>query len=207
MIFITFAIYIRTACTIFKIRKQVHQLSSDFDDSFFQNYEISTTNGSGLETTTIAPHDVEYPACVLDANHDSEPGSPGSPALSQDSSKPIATVQVAAHAQQVSTQQHFARRHSFEHKNAAWSYSKCALLYFVAFLIVWIPSTANRVYSLVHNGALLAPMAYASAFVAPMQGFWNCLIYIVMSWAACKQLMRNMTARGCAICGQRTMVV
>jgi hypothetical protein len=32
------------------------------------------------------------------------------------------------------------------------------------------------------------PLEYASAFVLPLQGFWNALIYIVTSWKACQML-------------------
>ncbi|PYH42773.1 Nnf1-domain-containing protein [Aspergillus saccharolyticus JOP 1030-1] len=36
-----------------------------------------------------------------------------------------------------------------ETNSAAWAYSKYAILFFIALLITWVPSTANRVYSLV----------------------------------------------------------
>ncbi|RAH85157.1 Nnf1-domain-containing protein [Aspergillus japonicus CBS 114.51] len=36
-----------------------------------------------------------------------------------------------------------------ETNSAAWAYSKYAVLFFIALLITWVPSTANRVYSLV----------------------------------------------------------
>jgi hypothetical protein len=42
------------------------------------------------------------------------------------------------------------------------------------------------VYSIVHHGEVSRSLFFASAFVLPLQGFWNAIIYIVTSWAACK---------------------
>lgn len=81
-----------------------------------------------------------------------------------------------------------ARRRNYETNNATWSYTKCALLFFSALLITWIPSSGNRVYSLINRGEVSPALSFATAFVLPLQGFWNGLIYIVTSWAACKSL-------------------
>ncbi|KAI9643699.1 hypothetical protein NHQ30_008322 [Ciborinia camelliae] len=35
---------------------------------------------------------------------------------------------------------------------ALWAYAKVSLLFFVAMMITWIPSTANRIYSICHPG-------------------------------------------------------
>src|SRR5690606_13524825 len=43
------------------------------------------------------------------------------------------------------------RRKNYEAHNAAWSYTKCAILFFTAILITWIPSSANRAYSVINN--------------------------------------------------------
>lgn len=79
------------------------------------------------------------------------------------------------------------RRAAYEANNAAWSYTKCAILFFTALLVTWIPSSANRVYSVIHVEANY-PLEYMSAFVLPLQGFWNAIIYIVTSWKACRML-------------------
>ncbi|KAK3376449.1 hypothetical protein B0T24DRAFT_220091 [Lasiosphaeria ovina] len=81
-----------------------------------------------------------------------------------------------------------ARRRHYELNNAAYAYTKCAILFFSVLLITWIPSSGNRVYSLIHNGDVSKPLFFASAFVLPLQGFWNAIIYVVTSWSACKQL-------------------
>lgn len=95
----------------------------------------------------------------------------------------INTTQIST----ASPNQH-TRRRNFETNNATWSYTKCAILFFSVLLITWIPSSANRVYSMIHGGAISKPLFFASAFVLPLQGFWNAIIYIVTSWAACKSL-------------------
>ncbi|KAL1842949.1 hypothetical protein VTJ49DRAFT_3590 [Mycothermus thermophilus] len=89
-------------------------------------------------------------------------------------------------------QHHHHRRAHIESHNAIWSYTKCAVLFFTVLLITWIPSSANRVYSIVHNGEVSRSLFFASAFVLPLQGFWNGVIYIVTSWAACKSLWGSM---------------
>ncbi|CCC12726.1 hypothetical protein SMACR_05685 [Sordaria macrospora] len=80
------------------------------------------------------------------------------------------------------------RRRVHEAHNAVWSYTKCAILFFSVLLITWIPSSGNRVYSILHHGEISKPLFFASAFVLPLQGFWNAVIYVVTSWAACKEL-------------------
>lgn len=79
----------------------------------------------------------------------------------------------------------------YEANNAAWSYAKCALLFFSALLVTWIPSTANRLYPVIHQQQIILGLEYASAFVLPLQGFWNGLIYIFTTRRACKKLIND----------------
>ncbi|KAK3293167.1 uncharacterized protein B0H64DRAFT_376122 [Chaetomium fimeti] len=83
------------------------------------------------------------------------------------------------------------RRNYYESHNATWSYTKCAILFFSALLVTWIPSSGNRVYSLLRGGDVSRPLFFASAFVLPLQGFWNAIIYVVTSWAAWRGLWRG----------------
>lgn len=89
----------------------------------------------------------------------------------------------------------------YEANSAAWSYARCALLFFTALLITWIPSTANRVYSVVYKDEVSLGLQYASAFVLPLQGFWNGLIYIFTTRRACRELW----GRGWEFFGSRTV--
>ncbi|KAL2258838.1 hypothetical protein VTK26DRAFT_7683 [Humicola hyalothermophila] len=91
------------------------------------------------------------------------------------------------------------RRAAWEANNATWSYAKCAILFFTAMLVTWIPSSANRVYSLAHAGHASLALEYMSAFVLPLQGLWNAIIYVVTSWGACRTLwddIRSWWSRG-----------
>lgn len=71
------------------------------------------------------------------------------------------------------------------------SYAKTALLFFTAMLITWIPASANRLYILI-DGKASVQLGYVSAFVLPLQGFWNALIYYYTSRAACKQVIARL---------------
>jgi hypothetical protein len=84
---------------------------------------------------------------------------------------------------------------AMEANTAIWSYTKVAVLFFFAMMITWIPSSANRVYSVVHPGQVSLPLEYASSFVLPLQGFWNALIYAITSLPACKQVWTNLKDR------------
>ncbi|KAJ5831855.1 hypothetical protein N7474_000166 [Penicillium riverlandense] len=75
---------------------------------------------------------------------------------------------------------------------AAWAYTKCAMLFFAALLITWVPSTINRVYTLVAAGDISFALCYFEALVLPLQGFWNCIIYITTSLGPCRELWRSM---------------
>lgn len=66
------------------------------------------------------------------------------------------------------------------------SYYKCALLFFIAVIVTWVPSSANRVYSLVFPEKVSFGLSLASGLVLPLQGFWNTLIYVATSYSACK---------------------
>ncbi|KIH88630.1 hypothetical protein SPBR_06954 [Sporothrix brasiliensis 5110] len=84
--------------------------------------------------------------------------------------------------------QRLRRRAAYEANTAAWSYTKCAILFFTAMLVTWIPSSANRVFSVVHVNKVSVPLEYMSSFVLPLQGFWNAIIYLVTSWKAVQTL-------------------
>ncbi len=56
-----------------------------------------------------------------------------------------------------------------------------------------VPSTINRVYTLVRPESTVFGLDFASGLVLPLQGFWNTLVYIVTSFPACKALFRELT--------------
>lgn len=93
------------------------------------------------------------------------------------------------------THQMQGHRAATQTDNANWAYVKVAGLFFVALMVTWIPSSANRVYSYVHPGEISLGLEYASAFVLPLQGFWNGIIYATTSLPACKSFFRELRAR------------
>lgn len=58
-------------------------------------------------------------------------------------------------------------------------------------IIVQLPSSINRIYSLIHPDSTNFGLNFAAALVLPCQGFWNGLIYIVTTLPACKEFMGN----------------
>jgi hypothetical protein len=105
------------------------------------------------------------------------------------------------------------RRKATEASSAAWAYTKYAMLFFIALLVTWVggyilnsiqfnaasksnlvqvPSTANRVYAFARPNDFSFGLNYASSFVLPLQGFWNSLIYVSISWPAFRTLWREL---------------
>jgi hypothetical protein len=113
------------------------------------------------------------------------------------------------------------RSTSTEASSATWAYTKYAMLFFIALLVTWVglveahyslnivlgsfrvlicstsqvPSTINRVYSLARPNDFNFSLNYASSFVLPLQGFWNSLIYVSISWPAFKLLWSDIHSR------------
>lgn len=113
---------------------------------------------------------------------------------------------------------------STEASSATWAYTKYAMLFFIALLVTWVcpsevfllfqdccrilpdadyyifqvPSTINRVYSLARPNDFNFSLNYASSFVLPLQGFWNSLIYVSISWPAFKSLWLDLHSRVCS---------
>ncbi|OBT61292.1 hypothetical protein VE03_09587 [Pseudogymnoascus sp. 23342-1-I1] len=71
---------------------------------------------------------------------------------------------------------------------AAWSYLKCALLFFTAMIVTWVPATTNRVVTLVDPTIVSFGLNFTEALLLPLQGFFNCMIYISISTDACNYL-------------------
>lgn len=70
------------------------------------------------------------------------------------------------------------------------SYSLTVLLLMSIAIVTWVPSTVNRVYAL-FSPSSTSPYALevVSGAVLSLQGFWNAVVYTVMSWRA-RQAMR-----------------
>ncbi len=121
---------------------------------------------------------------------------------------PIQSNTVAPHLQTPPAPKQYQTRHvhrkaAYDASNAAWSYTKCALLFFVVMLVTWIPSSGNRIFSVVRGGKISLPLEIMSAMVLPLQGFWNAIIYIATSRNACRILWDDMFAASAQPTGSR----
>ncbi|KAH7309468.1 G-protein coupled receptor [Stachybotrys elegans] len=198
-IIITFSIYIRAGRTIYNKRRELLYISASEPDPLTTmngdagltvgTTEVVVTSEAADETRQIPLQPLGQRAPEDAANH---PNTAYSVTISSNP-KSHNSIVPKPHSEtrpvQVQRPYMSARRRNYELNTAAWSYTKCAILFFTAMLITWIPSSANRVYSAVHGGRTLAPLEFMSAFVLPLQGFWNASIYIVTSWAACRNLL------------------
>jgi hypothetical protein len=62
------------------------------------------------------------------------------------------------------------------------AYSRVAFLFFASNLITWVPASINRVYSIYHPETPSFVLNVAAAIVLPLQGLWNCVIYLIVNW-------------------------
>lgn len=70
---------------------------------------------------------------------------------------------------------------------AAMAYFQVAFLMFVALLVVWLPSSINRMYQFTHRNHSNFALNIISAIVLPLQGAWNATIYIFTTRAECRR--------------------
>ncbi|KAF6835801.1 g-protein coupled receptor [Colletotrichum plurivorum] len=204
-ILITFFIYIRAGREIYQKRKQLRNFSSSDPDHLSSFHDALTS----IKTTEVyvTSESIDQPSGSIGLGSMARRGSEAGPGPRMpnaaysvsisanrhgraeslgDTVLPTETVTIEATNPQRPA--NAARRRNYELNNAAWSYTKCSILFFTVILITWVPSSANRVYSVIHAKESSTPLAFMSAFVLPLQGFWNALIYVVTSWKACKTL-------------------
>ncbi|KAK2592924.1 hypothetical protein QQS21_009369 [Conoideocrella luteorostrata] len=207
IIFITMFIYLRAGRTIYEKRKQLQDFHSSDPDPLSVNGEAITTikttevtvttevaDERGIRLNPIDRRDMVAGPSSRGPNgvysvHITAESQPNTMHVNDEATQPMQStaIQQKSSTQPINPRRtaNIARRRNHELNNAAWSYTKCAILFFTAILITWIPSSANRVYSLVHKGDVSIPLEFLSAFVLPLQGFWNAVIYATTSWSAC----------------------
>lgn len=215
---LTFFIYIRAGREIYKKHRQLRHL--DFSSSHhepephapstdpygaskttevFVTSEIVDTNAIDLAPLGRRPSDSDHGPRMPGAAYSVTISSHKRPTERESYDEVVLPIQsnAATQSQQPPPRVHnpnpTRRRAAYEANSAAWSYAKCAFLFFTAMLVTWIPSSANRVYSVVHTGQISLPLEYMSALVLPLQGFWNAAIYVLTSWQACKMLWADLT--------------
>ncbi|KAI1133851.1 family A G protein-coupled receptor-like protein [Hypoxylon sp. FL0543] len=215
VILVTMFIYLRTGGEIYKKRKQLREFGASssahdpeslaMDDPYsVKTTEVTVTSESAESSNGIdlaplgryAPRPKPAYSVTISADNNSN-SRPQQGATTLPAQSIVPPTPSTARAQAKSQK----RRANYEANNAAWSYSKCALLFFTALLVTWIPSSANRVYSLINTNEVSVALEIMSAIVLPLQGFWNMFIYMATSWEAVRITVSDITAR---VTGRRT---
>ncbi|KAI0515391.1 G-protein coupled receptor [Xylaria bambusicola] len=187
IILATFFIYIRCGSEIYRKRRLLRKADSSSHGG--HDFELSKLEEASPPKTTVTT-EIRVTSEVASQGseqteadlRDAEAKGPGaySIMISSGCRAPPAPTVVSANPSQSKPKR---KKNS---NDAAWAYTKCAILFFTALLVTWIPSSANRVFSLVHTGETVVALEILSAIVLPLQGFWNAIIYCVTSWSAVK---------------------
>lgn len=157
---------------------------------------VPAHNDGDEEEDEVEEDEMEPKTSEID-DESTPPSSPTSPTARKLPDIPISPISQRSNSMRILPDKDRRNRRRlalYEANNAAWSYAKCALLFFSALLVTWIPSTANRLYPVIHDKQIVLGLEYASAFVLPLQGFWNGLIYVFTTRRACKKLIENVVA-------------
>ncbi|KAJ5715919.1 uncharacterized protein N7483_013100 [Penicillium malachiteum] len=221
VIALTFAIYLRAGSVIYQKRRQRQIIGGIESRNSISTRSLagiqvtreiacsspvsqarsphSSKRNSGSGASFWIPYSVTIEACHLESMVTTQ-SPPEASEYAQGSSsrleagpsqieKPMRTVRSEG------SESYIQRRFLTESNPAKWVYTKYAMLFFVALLVTWVPSTANRVCALVRPDAFSFGLNYASSFVLPLQGFWNSLIYVSISWPAFKTLEAKLRYR------------
>jgi hypothetical protein len=84
-------------------------------------------------------------------------------------------------------QHHNSRAKRTAGNDAAMSYLKVAFLMFLALVVVWLPSSVNRLFEFINHDDPKYALVVLSAIVLPLQGAWNATIYIYTTQAEFKR--------------------
>ncbi|KAE8328999.1 hypothetical protein BDV39DRAFT_173017 [Aspergillus sergii] len=214
-IVLTLAIYIRTGSVVWERRRQLRQLGNlDSADSYpryegeptaehYEGFEMRDTQRPLEPTYTRPTTEIRVTSEITRSQQGSCPTAeelcnPVSPFYNpysvtieggfmsrQSSGLPLKAIK-HSHSESWSR-----RRAMSDTSTAAWAYTKYAMLFFVALIVTWVPSTVNRAYSLAYPNSYNFALNYVSSFVLPLQGFWNSIIYMFISWPAFKTVYRD----------------
>ena len=179
MIFGTFSIYLSAGRVVLQWRRQLLKYSENHARDFELSNRSDVSSPRITKTTEI--HITTEPA--------QSPTTNSQPSLESNQAD-------LSRSRSYSTPGDRNTRRSItrmDANRAAISYCKCALLFFLAALVTWVPSTVNRVVTLVHPEDKIFALNYASSLVLPLQGFWNAIIYIFTSLPACRALLQSVT--------------
>ncbi|CZR51514.1 related to G protein coupled receptor like protein [Phialocephala subalpina] len=185
IMFITIVIYILVGKAVFEKRAAIRKLS-------YGGSHLNTNDGkpfSGIKTTEVqicSSNGESGGLCNGSALNDRPPSR--MTARRDQYSVTISSLRPDEEGQTRASPPLRATPHTFNPvglDSITWSYTKCAALFAASLLITWVPSSTNRMYSLV-LGRPNYPLNILSALVIPLQGFWNAIIFFTASRAVCK---------------------
>ncbi|KAI8952685.1 G-protein coupled receptor [Xylaria longipes] len=202
----TFFIYIRAGGEIYRKRRQLRKLDSSSvgpatDVEMFkleEAYPVKTTEISVTSESVTQPKADVHPTREPESKPANELKASAAYSITISSERELREPGPVPSNPDTSTtpaQAKAKRRRNNDLNSAAWAYTKCAILFFTALAVTWLPSSANRVYSVVHMGDTVVALEILGAIVLPLQGFWNALIYTVTSWAAVKLFFSELLHR------------
>lgn len=193
-----FTIYVIAGREIFKKRQQLRSFNNLDDDHNFSAYKttdvqvtselasiarenapyFNSPQDEGISHSEISAKSYEPYTVNIAASIPMSPRHPMNPRSDRPSALHSASVNSV----------HVRNRIAIEANTAAWGYTKVALLFFISLLVTWVPSSINRVYSLIHPSSTSIALTYSAGTVLSLMGFWNSMIYITTSRAACKSI-------------------
>ncbi|KFY22452.1 hypothetical protein V493_06581 [Pseudogymnoascus sp. VKM F-4281 (FW-2241)] len=186
---ITMSIYAFVGKVVYKNHRQFRNLTTTTDNATATT--IPNNDNAPVNSKTTEVHITSESALEsgFDTPFDSSRGN--SKARSNTEKYPRYAVNIESSMENTAGQIGEApqRRVTSTADRAAWAYLKCAILFFFALLITWVPATINRVATLVQPELVSFPLNFVESIFLPLQGFWNAIIYISTSIPACKALI------------------
>ncbi|KAL4927795.1 putative cAMP receptor-like protein [Aspergillus undulatus] len=180
VIFVTLAIYARIGNLVWRRRRQLKEaggldttidVSIPDDPPFSKITEIFITreDATSHRTGEAGPSTEQPPtfSCIQSHRPYSVSVQAGIDAASQVQLERLRSVEAPEGSPEHG--QYSNSRTVSEVNTAAWAYTKYAMLFFVALLVTWVPSTINRVYAFIRPEKSNLGLNYASSFVLPLQ--------------------------------------
>ncbi|KAL3459849.1 Nnf1-domain-containing protein [Aspergillus heterothallicus] len=179
VIFMTLAIYTRIGNLIWRRRRQLKEagaLDATIDVSIPHDPPFSKVTEIRITREDAAPYQLDNPGPSVEqssnlfyASSSHRPYSvnvqAGITPPSQVQLEPMRRDDIPEEIAEQDSDQYWSNSRTASEVNAAtWAYTKYAMLFFVALLVTWVPSTINRVYALIHPDNLNFGLNYASSF-------------------------------------------
>ncbi|KIW13976.1 hypothetical protein PV08_06757 [Exophiala spinifera] len=206
VILVTVFIYIKVGMVVFRWRKKLISMNQSDSRDVAVRKDVPMQREYSMNNLSQTRYEVPIHGQVPHfPDHKKAIASPGNGDF-DDALRSPTTLKSPTHARYPLVEESFPERRTgvvvdrpsvkgVDANKAALSYCKTAMLFFIALIVVWVPSTINRVYTLAKPNDPQFGLEFASGLVLPLQGFWNTLIYIVTSLPACRALLEDIVSR------------